>query len=1138
MLACPSCDAGSPEGFNFCGNCGASLSATPPRPIAEERKVVTSLFCDLVGFTAESESADPEDVDRMLNAYFEVARNQIEGHGGVIEKFIGDAVVGVFGVPAAHEDDPERAVRAGLRIIEDAEELAGVGGAPLRLRVGINTGEALVRLGVSITSGEGFLRGDAINTASRIQSVAPEMGVAVGLATYEATTAAFDYEELDAATLKGKAEPVRIFHARNPLSHVADPSRDHDTPFIGREIDVALLKGIFAKAVAADTPQLVTVVGEPGIGKTRLVEELYQYIDDETFLINWRQGRCLPYGEGITFWALGEIVKAQAGILESDAPEAATAKLDLVLPEGEERGWFRQRLLPLLAIEASAPAERQELFTAWRRYLEHIAEQRPTVVVFEDLHWADDAMLEFLEELADRAAGIPLVIVGTARPELYERRRDFAAGLANANRINLTPLSESETARLVSALLETTVIPAELQQPVLDRAGGNPLYAEEFVRLLKDHELLVRKGPSWELREDADIALPDSVQALIAARLDTLSADTKSLLADAAVIGKVFWAGALAEMGGHDVGEVTETLRELSRKELVRPSRHSSLEGEAEYAFWHVLARDVAYGQLSRSSRAARHVAAARWIESKAPQRVEDLADVLAHHYVTALDLARAGGLEDEARDLHEPALRFLLLAGERALGLDITAGMTHIERALELAPEGHPERAGALTLFGEAAFHAGRLVESATALEEAIAVFRDAGRATEAASAMLTLGNVARPLGDARQWELPAEALDLLEPLGPSREVVAALTEVAANEALRADHELAIRDARRAVDMAGELGLPKPPRALGYLALALGESGDPSAIALFEEAIRLATEAGQGREVALLHNNFGMTMVSLRGPVAALEVMREGTRFADGIGNTEMANTLQASMAFALINAGRPDEAITLSDSMEEALVAAGDIFDLHACRVARAWALTLVGRTVEAADILGFIEEHARKAGDSEAFSSGLGVAALARAALGEEEASTELLRELGAASDLTGAAITCSLPALVREAVRLGGREVADPLADGSGAPTPLMAHSQVATNAILTEADGDLESAAASYADAAARWEAFIMVPERAFAMLGQGRCLAELGREAEAEPVLREARRIFEEMGAVPALAETDELLRRSSVRTS
>ena len=339
-----------------------------------------------MGFTAASESADPEDVDQMLSAYAAMARTQIESHGGVVEKFIGDAVVGIFGVPAAHEDDPERAVRAGLRICEDAEDLEAIGGAPLRLRVGINTGETLVRIGITPGSGERLLAGDAINTASRIQSVAPDMGVAVGLATYEATAPVFDYEELEPATLKGKSEPVRVFHAKNPLARFgADLTRTHDTPFIGREIDLALLKGIFDKTVAATSPQLVTVVGEPGLGKSRIVAELGAYIDTKPDLITWRQGRCLPYGEGITFWALGEIVKAHAGILESDAPDVATTKLDAVLPEGEERPWFRQRLLPLLGIEATSSAEREELFTAWRRFLEQIAEERPTVLVFEDL---------------------------------------------------------------------------------------------------------------------------------------------------------------------------------------------------------------------------------------------------------------------------------------------------------------------------------------------------------------------------------------------------------------------------------------------------------------------------------------------------------------------------------------------------------------------------------------------------------------------------------------------------------------------------------------------------------------------------------------------------------------------------------
>ena len=366
------------------------------------------LFCDLVGFTAASELADPEDVDTMLSAYAEVARARIEAHGGVVEKFIGDAVVGVFGVPAAHEDDPERAVRAGLRIVEAAEELEAIGGAPLRLRVGVNTGETLVRLGANAGVGERVLAGDAINTASRLQSVAPEMGVAVGLSTFEATSVVFEYEELDPATVKGKAEPVRVFHAKAARARFGtDLTRTHDSPFIGREIDLALLKGIFDKTVASNSVQLVTVVGEPGLGKSRLVAELFAYIDGRPEFTTWRQGRCLPYGEGITFWALGEILKAHTGILESDPPAVAEEKLDAVLPEGEERAWFRQRLLPLLGIEATSSAEREELFTAWRRFLEGVAEERPTILVFEDLHWADEAMLAFLEHLADLAEGVP-----------------------------------------------------------------------------------------------------------------------------------------------------------------------------------------------------------------------------------------------------------------------------------------------------------------------------------------------------------------------------------------------------------------------------------------------------------------------------------------------------------------------------------------------------------------------------------------------------------------------------------------------------------------------------------------------------------------------------------------------------------
>ncbi len=327
MAVCSACGHESRDGGKFCAECGAPLRARA-RALLEERKVVTSLFCDLIGFTALSERADPEDVDRMLAAYAAMAQTEIEAHGGVMEKFIGDAVVGVFGAPVTLEDDPERAVRAALRIAERAPELEGVGGAPLMVRVGINTGEALVRLGARAGLGERLLAGDSINTAARIQSVAPEMGIAVGLATYEATAVVFDYEELEPAVLKGKSEPVRVFHAKAARARIGtDLTRRHDGPFVGREIDLAILKGVFDKTVAATSVQLVTVLGEPGLGKSRLVTELSRYVDDRPELVTWRQGRCLPYGEAITFWAMGEILKSHAGILESDSPAVASEKL-------------------------------------------------------------------------------------------------------------------------------------------------------------------------------------------------------------------------------------------------------------------------------------------------------------------------------------------------------------------------------------------------------------------------------------------------------------------------------------------------------------------------------------------------------------------------------------------------------------------------------------------------------------------------------------------------------------------------------------------------------------------------------------------------------------------------------------------
>jgi class 3 adenylate cyclase/tetratricopeptide (TPR) repeat protein len=1137
MVICSRCAHENPDGNKYCGECASPLGSLA-RAVAHERKVVSSLFCDLVGYTATAETADPEDVDRMLAAYFEVARTQVERHGGVVEKFIGDAVLGVFGVPAAHEDDPERAVRAGLRIVEDAQRLGGVDGTRLRLRVGINTGEALVRIGVSAASGEGFLTGDAVNTAARIQSVAPVMGVAVGLTTFEATRRVFDYEELEPALLKGKAEHVRVFRAKAPRARIGtELPRANNSPFVGREIDLRLLKGVFDKTMAAGAVQLVTVVGEPGLGKSRIVAELLAHADAQRELVTWRQGRCLPYGEGIAFWALGEMLKAHTGVLESDSPEVASKKLDALLPRGPEREWFRQRLLPLLGIEASSSAEREELFTAWRRFFELVAQERPTVLVFEDLHWADDALLAFVEYLADDAEGVPLLLVGTARPELYEHHAAFAAGLRNATPINLAPLSKEETTRLVSGLLDTTVLPAELRQLIVDRAGGNPLFAEEFVRLLKDSDLLVQSGSSWVLREGAEVPFPDSIQALIAARLDTLDPDTKSMLADAAVVGKVFWAGALGAMGGRDPQAVSGTLRNLSRKELVWPARRSSMEGEAEYAFGHVLVRDVAYQQLPRASRASRHLAAATWTQAKVAGRVEDFADVLAYHYATALELAQAAGQTEQAAELEMPALRFLILTGERALGLDTAAALGSFERALALTPPGHPDRPRVLAGFGEAALQAARNTDAAEALEEAIAAFRAAGDLPAATRAAVTLSEVFVLLGDPRRLKLLEDMVKLLEPLPSGPELVSVLAEMADAEALQGRAGVGLAYAERALSLAEELGL-EPARALGVRGQNRGALGDPGALDDFREAIALATRAGLGRETAILYNNFAVSLGVFEGAVAALEAYRAGIAFAEERGITSWVTFMTHNLAGALAAMGEFDEVLEINATMAERAEKSGNARELTVVRSRETRIRTLRGEADRVATLLDWLESQADETMTAQHNMNCLEATAVARAALGQDDAAAALLARVAALPGVheTGHYISY-LPACVRLALSLDTPEVADRLTDRLEAHTPhtpSAAISLASAHAALAEARGEPQAAADGYAIAAEGWQGRGVIAEQAFALLGQGRCLNALGQPVEAALALEQARAIFHNLKAAPALAEADALLQSAT----
>jgi len=1119
VAGCPTC--GFESSSKFCPECGSPLGA-PAHAVPDERKIITSLFCDLVGFTATSESADPEDVSRMLAAYFAVARAQIEGHGGVVEKFIGDAVVGAFGVPAAHEDDPERAVRAGLRIIEEAEALTGAGGAPLQLRVGVNTGELLVRLGVAPASGQGFVTGDAVNTASRIQSVAPVMGVGVGLATYEATAGVFDYTELEPVKLKGKSEPVRIFHAKAPMARLGiDLGRTRDGPFVGREIDLSLLKSLFDKSVTSASVQLVTVVGEPGIGKSRIVAELLAYAQDRIPLLTWRQGRCLPYGDGVSFWALGEIVKAHAGILEGDDVEAAGDKLGLAVPAGPDREWMRQRLLPLVGLDVSSRAQRDELFAAWRGFLEAVAENAPTVLVFEDIHWADDAMLAFLEHLAGRAEGVSLLLVCNTRPELFERHEGFGAGLHNVNRVNLAPLSDEETGRLVSGLLDSSVVPEELRGPILERAEGNPLYVEEFVRLLKDQRLIVESGGAWALREGAEVPLPGSIQALIAARLDTLSPERKAMLADAAVVGKVFWAGAVAEMGDRPVGDVTEAMHELSRKELVRRARRSSMAGEAEYAFWHVLTRDVAYAQLPRASRSSRHVAAATWLESKAGERVEDIAEVLAHHYATALELARAGKSE-QAAALEAPALRFLTLAGERTRSLDLARARSLLHRALDLAPEGHPERARALRILGRAEITSGNTTVAVGLLEEAVAAHEADGDRAAAAQAMMGLSHAVVRAGDTSRAEsLVNRVIAGFEGEGPSQVLAEAY---AAKQFYQRGGDLSWSD--RALAIAEQLDLPKVRAvALDHRGQIRAGHGDPGGIDDLRMALALDLQEQNSQGASISYANLSRYLCG-EDLAAALVVAEEGMAFESSRGFPLGSSRL--SRQFVLRALGRWDEVLSQGGDLIALAAPLGNRFAADSAAVSMALVLTRRGMATAAVELA-----RTGELGIERPFHLARIACHRSRHELGEAE---RLLvdvvgRTAAEGIDPDDYSDACDL---ARESVALGRSDLLELLGSVLGGEMAAYRHTRATLAAITAEAEGRHEEALGVFGDAEVGWNEFGDPYERAQCLVGKARCALELGRGDNALGPLGAARELFAALAASPALEETDRLLRRAA----
>ena len=901
VTVCPQCGQESRAEARFCDACGSLLDPGAVR--RKERKVVGVLFADLVDFTASVEGRDPEDVRAVQEPYWRHVRAEIERHGGTVEKFIGDAVVGLFGAPTAHEDDPERAVRAGLAI----RDWIGEHGE-LRVRIAITTGEALVHLEASPLSGEGMASGDVVNTAARLQAAAPENGVLVDETTYHATEDVVEYRKAEPVEAKGKTERVAVWEAVRPLAPIR-PTREPRAPFVGREHELAVLRDTFASALATRSTQLVTLVGVPGIGKSRLVYEFLKTIERDGSPVTWLQGRSLPYGPGVTLWALGEIVKAHASILESEGEVEAEEKLRRAVTEAlgntKDAVWVHGHLRPLIVPPGDGETRadrRAESFAAWRRFMEALAGQLPLVLVLEDLHWADDTLLDFVEYLVEWASEAPLLVLATTRPELLDRRPAWVASKPGVETVMLAPLSDEETTRLIAALLESPQLEAETQATLLTQASGNPLYAEEYVRLLATRE-----------RDGEPGTAPGTVQGIIAARIDGLSLEEKTLLQDAAVIGKVFWSGVVGGLTGRDRWAVEERLLALERNELLRRERRSAVAGETQYVFHHELIRDVAYGEIPHGERSDKHLRVAEWIESLG--RPEDHAELLAHHYVSALEYTQADGERRTA--LAKQARVALRDAGDRALSLNAFAQAAHLySDALALWPSNDGARPLLLFRYASTLHAAGDAAERQMLEEarDALLAVHDIETAAEAEAQLATMWWY-RGRGDLAD-QSAHRALRLVRDRPPSAAKVRTLAALTRLRMFLRDSTEAIRVGREALAAVNVLGLHElRADLLVTVGTASWQAGDSSGEGDLERGLDIAITQGALRVARRAYNNLANVMADKGDFRRHDELTAEAEQLAEQLGEADILRVFQGQKSIGLVERGDWTAALRLAD-------------------------------------------------------------------------------------------------------------------------------------------------------------------------------------------------------------------------------
>jgi class 3 adenylate cyclase/tetratricopeptide (TPR) repeat protein len=1141
---CPTCSFDNPPGMKFCGECGTALGGDPasgaarsseaggagraggvvapqPAAVTTERRLVSVLFADLVGFTARSDGADPEQVREFLARYFDLCREIVERYGGTVEKFIGDAVMAVWGTPVAQEDDAERAVRTGLELVDAIRHLGRQSGDDaLELRAGVLTGEAAVTIGAV---GHGMVAGDLVNTASRLQSVAPPGIVLVGESTKRAASGAIAFEEAGEQMLKGKPAPVSAWRALRVVAERGGQGRAEgvEAPFVGRDDELRLLKDFLHATSRERRVRLLSITGQGGIGKSRLAWELLKYIDGVSEDIYWHQGRSPSYGEGLTFWALGEMVRRRAGLREDDdastTHERIAATLAEFVADPAERRLIEPALLSLLGVGDATTGGRGELFTAWRTFFERISLRGTTVLVFEDLQWADKGLMEFIDHLMEWSIGYPILVITLARPDLLERRPDWGAGRRNFVALALGPLSDAAMRELLAGLVPG--LPATTVRAILQRADGIPLYAVETIRmLLEDGKLEDADGVYRPVGDLGTLQVPDTLHALIAARLDAVNPADRSLLQDGSVLGQSFTVAALAALTGEPEDALEARLRSLVHREILHLDTDPQSPERGQFGFTQALVREVAYSTLARRDRRAKHLAAARHYESLGD---EEVAGVLATHYVDAYEASPDGA---EGAAVAGQARIALRAAADRATALGAhESAIAHWERARSVTPDAADE-ADLLEKIGLANRNLGHFVAAETAFRDALERYRALGDRVGAARASSGLGRALASAGRLREAMPIAEAAaaDIAD-LAPHRVLVDLWLGLASDHSQLGDHARALDLCDRALADAERLRLPDfvmdGMQLKGGIYWLVGRPTEGRALA--ESALRLAERAGAGPQTARAAFVLSLALFD-EDPRAAVEVGRRTVELCRRFGLAPLRLTTLMNTAEVALEVGDWAWLEAEVDTVDRDELEPSDraTFDLARVEIA-----SMRGRDVGAP--VAEIRATIAVAQDPQvAAGAGIGFGLVALA----EGRFEDAIREAAAAEhdDLNG-----PFARLIagRAAVRLGdparARAALDRLDAGDTRGTAGAIHRDGLAAAVAA-LEGRWPEAAAGFTDAWRRYRDLRMDVGLAVSQLD---CLAVApAGDPLAEIAAREAREILEREGAGAYLRQLDALV--------